>query len=86
MSGTIFGGKKAAITNKLKHGEDFYKRIGSKGGKNGHTGGFAANPELARIAGKKGGLKSKRGMSKAKIERIRQELAEDEQFLKKITW
>lgn len=86
MSGTIFGGKKAAITNKLKHGDDFYKRIGSKGGKNGHTGGFAANPELARIAGKKGGLKSKRGMSKAKIERIRQELAEDEQFLKKITW
>ena len=55
MSGTLEGGRKAAATNKRLHGEDFYARIGKKGGKNGHTGGFAANPELARIAGKKGG-------------------------------
>lgn len=34
--------------------------IGSKGGQNGHTGGFAANPELARKAGRKGGRISKR--------------------------
>ena len=54
------GGKKAAYTNKLRHGLDFFARIGAKGGKNGHTGGFFANPELARIAGRKGGLKSRR--------------------------
>lgn len=34
--------------------------IGSKGGQNGHTGGFAANPELAKTAGAKGGRKSRR--------------------------
>lgn len=66
MSGTREGGRKAAQTNKLLHGENFYKEIGRKGGKNGHTGGFAANPELARIAGAKGGKKSKRGKAKKK--------------------
>ncbi|WP_374101091.1 KGG domain-containing protein [Antrihabitans sp. YC2-6] len=30
------------------------------GGAKGTTGGFAANPELARIAGAKGGKKSRR--------------------------
>ena len=39
---------------------DFYSKIGAKGGKLGTTGGFAANKELAREAGRKGGLKSKR--------------------------
>ncbi len=29
--------------------------IGAKGGRNKHTGGFAANRELASIANKKGG-------------------------------
>lgn len=64
MAGTIEGGKKAAKTNKEKHGDDFYARIGAKGGKNGHTGGFAANRELASIAGKIGGQISKRGKAK----------------------
>lgn len=64
MAGTIEGGRKAAITNKLKNGEDFYKRIGSIGGRNGHTGGFASNRELAREAGRKGGLISRRGQAK----------------------
>jgi hypothetical protein len=64
MSGTLAGGKKAAVTNKAKHGENFYKIIGAKGGRNGHTGGFAANPELAKIAGAKGGKKSRRGPAK----------------------
>ena len=86
MSGTKIGGVKAAITNKKKHGADFYARIGRKGGKNGHTGGFAANVELAREAGRKGGKKSKRGMSRAKIEQIRKELEEDKEFLKHISW
>lgn len=64
MAGTKEGGRKAAITNKMKYGDDFYKEIGTTGGRNGHTGGFAANPELARIAGAKGGRISKRGKSK----------------------
>lgn len=64
MAGTKEGGRKAAITNKAKYGADFYKELGAKGGRNGHTGGFAANPELARIAGAKGGRISKRGKAK----------------------
>lgn len=61
MPGSILGGKKAAETNKRKYGNDWYAKIGAKGGRNGHSGGFAANPQLAREAGRKGGLKSKRG-------------------------
>jgi general stress protein YciG len=64
MAGTKAGGLKASATNKQRWGEDFYKRIGAKGGRNGHTGGFAANRELASIAGKKGGSISRRGKSK----------------------
>ena len=60
MAGTVAGGKAAAKTNKVKYGDDFYSKIGAKGGKLGTTGGFAANKELAREAGRKGGLKSKR--------------------------
>lgn len=60
MVGTKAGGLKAAATNKKRHGKDFFKKIGSKGGQNGHTGGFASNPELARTAGAKGGRISKR--------------------------
>lgn len=48
----------------LARDPDYYKKIGAIGGKNGHTGGFAANPELAKIAGAKGGKKSKRGKAK----------------------
>lgn len=55
------GGRRAAETNMKKYGKDFYKKIGQKGGKLGTTGGFAANRELASIAGRIGGLKSKRG-------------------------
>lgn len=64
MAGTKAGGIKAAATNKAKYGEDFYRELGRKGGRNGHTGGFAANPELAKIAGAIGGRKSKRGKAK----------------------
>lgn len=60
MAGTKLGGQRAAATNKAKHGINFYAEIGAKGGRNGHTGGFASNPELARIAGSKGGKISKR--------------------------
>lgn len=60
MSGTKAGGKKAALTTKAKYGDDFYSKIGAKGGRNGHTGGFAANPALAKRAGAKGGSISSR--------------------------
>jgi general stress protein YciG len=60
MAGTKNGGKAAAATNKAKYGANFYARIGSIGGKKGHTGGFAANRDLARIAGAKGGRISRR--------------------------
>lgn len=60
MAGTKNGGRKAASTNRTRYGRDFYAKIGAKGGKNGHTGGFAANRELARIAGAKGGRISRR--------------------------
>lgn len=70
MPGTKAGGLKAAATNKLRHGNDFYSKIGKKGGVNGHNGGFASynvgkdgltGRERARIAGAKGGSISRRG-------------------------
>ncbi len=60
MAGTKAGGVKAAQRNKERHGKDFYARIGAAGGKKSRNGGFAANRELARIAGAKGGAKSRR--------------------------
>ncbi len=68
MAGTIEGGRKAAKTNKEKYGSDFYAKIGGIGGRNGHTGGFASNPELARLAGQKGGRISRRGPAKKREE------------------
>lgn len=66
MVGTTEGGRKAAITIKLRNGEDFYSRIGTKGGSVCCSKGFAANPELAKKAGAKGGSASKRGPAKEK--------------------
>ena len=63
--GTKAGGMKAAATN-LANNPNFYREIGRIGGRNGHTGGFYANPELAKIAGRKGGSISKRGPAKKK--------------------
>lgn len=59
MSGNKAGGKTTA-KKLLARDPDHYRKIGSKGGKAGHTGGFYDNRELASIAGKKGGLASKR--------------------------
>lgn len=76
MAGTVEGGKKAAMTNKLKHGEDFFARIGQKGGRISRTGGFASEVigkdglsgrERAVQAGRKGGRKSRRGPARKEM-------------------
>lgn len=64
MAGTKAGGLKARDTNIERHGLDFYAKIGRMGGHNSHTGGFASMPrEQVSAAGRKGGLKSKRGIA-----------------------
>jgi uncharacterized protein len=60
MAGTIEGGRKAAITNKLRYGNDVYEKIGALGGMKSTGGGFSKNPELARAAGRKGGSVSRK--------------------------
>lgn len=67
MSGSKLGGQKTAATNKAKYGEDYYKRIGSIGGKKGSIGGFwhtkyvKGDAEAVAAAGAFGGRISKRG-------------------------
>lgn len=60
-----------------RHGKDFYKRIGAKGGHNGTTGGFASNKvgedgltgrQRAVLAGAIGGHISRRGPAKKDLE------------------
>lgn len=59
MAGNKIGGLKAKAKN-LEKNPNFYSDIGKKGGaKIGVLKGFAANPELARIAGARGGRISK---------------------------
>ena len=69
MSGTKAGGLKAVQTTTSRYGEDFYKKIGAKGGRNGKRGGFAATavgsdgltgPERASKFGAVGGRISRR--------------------------
>ena len=75
--GTAKGGKKAAATNKAKHGSEFYSRIGRIGGEASRNGGFASEKvgtdgltgrQRAAKVGKKGGKISKRGPAKKKSE------------------
>lgn len=63
MPGTKAGAAKAVATIRKRFGKDFYAKIGAEGGRKGVTGGFAANRELARIAGAKGGSISRRRKS-----------------------
>ena len=60
MSGSKLGGRKAAETIKARYGDNFYADIGASGGRNGKTGGFFADRELASRAGAKGGRISRR--------------------------
>ena len=68
MSGTKIGGQKAARKN-LERNPNHYREIGKIGGRNGNTGGFASEIigsdgltgfERARVAGARGGRKSRR--------------------------
>lgn len=68
IAGTKSGGVQAAITNKQRD-PDFYRKIGSVGGKRSNNGGFGSKKvgadgltglERARMAGKIGGELSKR--------------------------
>lgn len=68
MPGTKPGGMKARDANYERYGQEFYKRIGSLGGKKSVGGGFASEKvgkdgltgaERARIAGAIGGSKRK---------------------------
>ncbi len=62
MAGTKQGAAKAKATNILRHGDNFFGEIGAIGGRRtGVKKGFAADPERARLAGIKGGTRSKRG-------------------------
>lgn len=74
MSGTKAGGLKARATNLKLYGQDFYQRIGKKGGQNGHTGGFAYNPALASVAGAKGGrISTRKGIKNGEGKRWKNE-------------
>ncbi len=69
MAGNVIGGRKAAKKN-IAREEKFYQRIGQIGGRKSQNGGFASDvvgkdgltgKERARLAGKKGGVISRRG-------------------------
>jgi len=73
MAGTKAGAAKTALKLKEIYGDDYYKNIGQRGGKNGHTGGFASDKvgkdgltgyERAKKVGQRGGKISKRGKAK----------------------
>lgn len=58
MAGTIKGGRKAAVTNKVRYGDLFYTNIGRKGGKLSHGGAFGKDPQFASKMGMIGGSMS----------------------------
>lgn len=64
MAGTHEGAMVSVKKIKETYGNDFFARIGAKGGAKvtKNPKGFAANPELAKHAGHVGGRKSKRGV------------------------
>lgn len=62
MAGNRAGGLKAAKTNQERWGDDFYSKLGRKGGrKRSPKKGFGSDRKRASIAGIKGGKASKRG-------------------------
>jgi general stress protein YciG len=64
MSGTREGGLAATQTNRLKHGPDFYARLGKLGGAAGRGHKFAHGKVDPAVAGKLGGRKSRKRLTK----------------------
>lgn len=66
MSGSVAGGRKARDTNLARHGKDFYRELGAKGGaKTGIAKGFALMTRAQHHAASvKGGSNSRRGKGK----------------------
>jgi uncharacterized protein len=60
MAQTKEGAAKAVAKIREKYGDLHYHRIATKGGQASRTGGFYGRPDLARIAGAKGGKVSSR--------------------------
>lgn len=58
MPGTKIGGQRAAATNKLKHGDDFYRKIGKAGGMVGRGHAFGHGKVDPSEVGKIGGANS----------------------------
>ena len=74
MAGNAKGGHQAAKTIRARHGRDFYVRIGRLGGMKSRHGGFASTKvgkdgltgsQRAKLAGARGGSKSRRGKTTA---------------------
>ena len=92
MSGTKEGARKTAKINKRLYGEDFYARIGAKGGRNSDTGGFASDKvgldgltgkQRASIAGKRG-AEIKKAKKKSKYEHHRSKIRGVDYLVEKI--
>ncbi len=63
-------------TMRKKYGADYYRLMGSRGGKASSGGGFAADPIRASRAGRLGGLVGRRGehkLSPEEVEKIKKE-------------
>lgn len=80
MAGNRLGAQKA-VRKILEKDPDFYRRIGSTGGKRSTNGGFAClevgkdgltGAERAKVAGAKGGRISRRGKARETTEEIKE--------------
>lgn len=57
MAQTVEGAKKAVTTTYDRYGKEFFQHMGYLGGKKSKGGGFTGKTELAKLAGKIGGLR-----------------------------
>lgn len=73
--------KPSKYDKRQTHGEDYYKKIGKLGGSAKVKKGFGKNPELASIAGKKGGSATPYAeLSLSATEHIQRVLLKNEKF------
>lgn len=73
--------KPSKYDKRLTHGEDYYKKIGKLGGAAKVKKGFGKNPQLAVIAGRKGGKATPYAeLSFAASDNIQQVLLKNDKF------